>query len=105
FEQTDTDTAIFEFKESIESAQGLQDLMNIFGIQPAQITIEPIDYYSVTAVDYSSEKNIVKVNGKRFEIPVQIPTVLPDDAESVIESHNLIKTLLEKKKRNYRKEY
>jgi len=105
FEQTDADTAIFEFKESIESAQGLQDLMNIFGIQPAQITIEPIDYYSVTAVDYSSEKNIVKVNGKRFEIPVQIPTVLPDDAESVIESHNLIKTLLEKKKRNYRKEY
>lgn len=105
FEQLDPETATFQFKEMIESANGLQDLMNIFAIQPAQITIEPIDYYSITAVDYSSEKNIVKVNGKRFEIPVQIPTVMPDDAETVLESNQLLKNLFEKKKRNYRKEY
>lgn len=106
FEQVDVDQANSMFLQMIESVKGIQDLMNIFAIQPTQITIQPIDFYAITAIDYSSERNIVKVNGKRFEIPVQIPTVLPDDSESVLESKSMIKMLVEKrKKRNYRKEY
>jgi hypothetical protein len=106
FEQVDADQANSSFLQMIESANGIQDLMNIFAIQPSQITIQPVDFYAITAIDYSSERNIVKVNGKRFEIPVQIPTVVPDDAESILESTPMIKMLVEKrKKRNYRKEY
>ena len=80
----------------------MQELMNIFSVTPAQITITPIDLFLATETEYSSERNMIKVNGKLFQIPVQIDQSTPNDLEDMTESFSMLSKLME---RNYRKEY
>jgi len=103
-EQSSPEEAQEQFFGLIEKVESIFDLMNMFAIVPEQITIDPIDFTSIVAIDYSAERNIIKVNGKRFEIPIQIDPIIPNDSEQIYES-NLLLTLYERKKRNYRKEY
>lgn len=105
FEQTSPEEAQEQFFGLIEKSQTIFDLMMMFAIVPEQITISPIDFTSIVAIDYSAERNIIRVNGKRFEIPIQIDPIIPDDSEQIYESSSILKTLLERKKRNYHKEY
>jgi hypothetical protein len=105
FEQEDPEAIQGDFMQILESAETIQDLMNIFSLTPNQITITPIDLFGGAAIDYSSERNFIKVNGKMFQIPVQIDQLPPNDLEDMTESFSFMKTLLERKKRNYRKEY
>jgi len=105
FEQEDPETVQGDFMQILESAQTVQDLLNIFSLTPNQITIAPIDLFGFAATDYSSEKNLIKVNGKMFQIPVQVDQVPPNDLEDMTESFSFMRTLVERKKRNYRKEY
>ena len=105
FEQEDPETVQGDFMQILESAQTVQDLLNIFSLTPNQITIAPIDLFNFAATDYSSEKNLIKVNGKMFQIPVQVDQVPPNDLEDMTESFSFMRKLLERKERNYRKEY
>jgi len=103
-EQASPEEAQEQFFGLVEKAETVFDLMNLFAITPEQITIDPIDFTSIVAIDYSAERNVIRVNGKRFEVPVRIDPIVPDQSEQIYES-SLLSTLLERKKRNYKKEY
>ena len=101
-EQKDSSILIEEFITLLKNTQTMQELMNIFSVTPAQITITPIDLFLATKTEYSSERNMIKVNGKLFQIPVQIDQSTPNDLEDMTESFSMLSKLME---RNYRKEY
>lgn len=105
FEQEEPEIVQEDFMQILESAQTVQDLLNIFSLTPNQITIAPIDLFNYTATDYSSEKNFIKINGKMFQIPVQVDQVPPNDLEDMTESFSFMRKLVERKERNYREEY
>lgn len=115
-EQADPETAQQDFLTALEEATGLIDLMNIFAVRPEQITIGQIDFFLVTSTTFSAEKNIIRVNGKTFKIPVQMDPIPVSDQETVIESTIPYSTLSERlinlnvrpkssKRRDYRREY
>jgi hypothetical protein len=102
------------FLQNIEDAVGLMDLMNIFAVTADQITIGQIDFYDVTSTTYSAQRNIIRVNGKMFKIPVQMDPIPVSDLEQITEDLDdpsgkgtkkvLPKKKLIKKPRNYKKE-
>jgi hypothetical protein len=93
------------FLELVENSNGILELMTLFAIVPVQITIGSINYMSVVSTDYSSERNIIKVNGKTFEIPVQIDPMAPDSTEKIFENSILVSLFERALKRDYKKEY
>lgn len=105
FEQEDPESLQDEFISVIESAQTIQQLLNIFSFTPEQITISPIDLFGAAATEYSSEKNYIRVNGVMFQIPIQMDQVPPNDLEDMTESFSFIRKLIEREERDYRKEY
>jgi len=115
-EQIDPETAQEEFLTAIENVNGLLDLMNIFAVKPAHITITPIDFFLITSTTFSAERNIINVNGKTFKIPVQMDPIPVSPQETITEQTIEYSTLIEKlvnlnvrpkskKRRNYRQEY
>jgi len=103
-----------QFKALIENASGLMDLMNIFAVKPDQITIGQVDFFNITSTTFSAERNIIKVNGKTFKIPVQMDPIQVTNTEQITEDlddptgKNTTTALphkkLIKKPRNYKKE-
>jgi hypothetical protein len=103
-----------QFKALIENASGLMDLMNIFAVKPDQITIGQVDFFNITSTTFSAERNIIKVNGKTFKIPVQMDPIQVTNMEQITEDLDdptgkktataLPHKKLIKKPRNYKKE-
>lgn len=104
-----------DFSQAIQNATGLIDLMNIFAIKPSEITISPIDFFTVSSTTFSAEKNIIRINGKIFQIPVQTDPIQVSDQETITEEINydmLMERLINlkvkpksAKRRDYRGEY
>lgn len=105
-----------DFIQIVENANGLVDLMTIFAIVPHEMTIQKIDFYSLCSTIFSAEKNIVRINGKIFTIPVQMDPVEITDKEQITENTGKVRAILENlinlhvkpkstKRRDYKKEY
>ena len=118
FEQVSMEDAQAEFISAIQNANGLLDLMNVFAVEPDELTIGQVDLYDVTSTTYSAERNMIMINGKIFKIPVEIDPIPVSDQEEITEgtdaslsdpsgkksSSVLKKKKLIKKPRDYKKE-
>jgi hypothetical protein len=82
--------------DSFKLYQFFEDTMD------ADVT-QPVVDWTELAESGSTTKNIITINGKTFEIPVEVPYNYTPDGN--IESPLSEQYLIEKKKRNYKQEY
>lgn len=108
-----------QFFELVDNAVGLMDLMNIFAVKPAEITIGPINFFLVASTIFSADRNIIRINDKIFKIPVQMDPLPVTDQEELDESvsdPSVVELMLERlinlhvkphsmHRRDYRHEY